>query len=292
MLSPWREMSWTDNTRDDLRERFLSHVVAGECVSSARVLLLGPTGAGKSSFINSIRSVMFKRITHMTLTGPQASNRFKKLRSCSIRSERGGNAISLTLCDVMALGEKHEAGLSNSDALSVIKGHVSEGYKFSEYWSITSETRGYKGAPAISDKIHAVLFVLDARKVSSYSSHLQRNMRELQAEISDLDVPQLVLLTHVDQVCHAVQEDVQFVYRSRPVKDKMHQAAQFLDMPVSYVLPVKNYASELSTSCSTDILLLSAVDTVLQAIDDTLDYQCTNTSTATGDNNITNSVFC
>ncbi|XP_063079015.1 interferon-induced protein 44-like [Engraulis encrasicolus] len=179
----------------------------------------------------------------------------------------------------MATAEEEAAGFSISDALAVVKGHVPEGYRFQADKPITSETPGYRKAPAIGDKIHAVLFVLDAQKVSSYSSHLQDTMRELQAEISDLDVPQLVLLTHVDQVCHAVQEDVQFVYRSRPVKDKMHQAAEFMSMPVSYVLPVKNYASELSTSCSTDILLLSVVDTVLQAIDDMLDDQCTNTST-------------
>lgn len=35
------------------------------------------------------------------------------------------------------------------------------------------------------------------------------------------DVPQIVLLTHVDEVCHAVQEDVKYVYSSCIIKDKV-----------------------------------------------------------------------
>lgn len=34
-------------------------------------------------------------------------------------------------------------------------------------------------------------------------------------------IPQLILLTHVDQVCPAVEEDVKYVYSSRTVQDKV-----------------------------------------------------------------------
>ncbi|XP_076129028.1 interferon-induced protein 44-like isoform X2 [Alosa pseudoharengus] len=199
---------------------------------------------------------------------------YSQLKSSSIRAERGGPATSLTLCDVMALGEDGATGLSVSDARAVIKGHVPEGYKFKPGTPLSSQSIGYRAEPGMKDKIHCALFLLDARKVTTYSDYLQKMMRRLQAEISDLDVPQIVLLTHVDQVCHAVQEDVKYVYTSRTVKDKMQKAADFMGMPLSFVLPVRNYASELSTNCNTDILLLSAVRSILQAVDDTLDDQC------------------
>lgn len=38
---------------------------------------------------------------------------------------------------------------------------------------------------------------------------------------SSPDIPQVVLLTHVDQVCHAIQEDVKFVYSSRILQEKV-----------------------------------------------------------------------
>ncbi|XP_076128355.1 interferon-induced protein 44-like isoform X2 [Alosa pseudoharengus] len=245
-----------------------------ESLNSARVLLLGPAGAGKSSFLNSIRSVMLKRITHKSVSGAGAPDHLKKLKSSSIRAERGGHVTSLTLCEVIPLGEEEATGLSIPDARAVIKGHVPEGYRFQQGTPFSSQTIGYRAEPGIKDKIHCVLFFLDARKVTTYSDYLQKKIRILQAELHDLDVPQIVLLTHVDQVCHAVQEDVKYVYSSRTVKDKVQKAAEFVGIPVSFVLPVKNYASELSTNCNSDILLLSAVHIILQAVDDTLDDQC------------------
>lgn len=62
----------------------------------------------------------------------------------------------------------------------------------------------------------------------------------------------------------------------------MQKAADFMGMPLSYVLPVKNYSSELSTNGTSDILLLSAVHSVLQAMDDTLDDQLARVSTTAG----------
>lgn len=39
-------------------------------------------------------------------------------------------------------------------------------------------------------------------------------------------IPQLVLLTHVDQVCPSVQEDLKYVYFSQIVQDKVRRLAE------------------------------------------------------------------
>ncbi|KAK6297494.1 hypothetical protein J4Q44_G00320770 [Coregonus suidteri] len=185
----------------------------------------------------------------------------KQLKSYDIRSERGGKPTALTLCDVLALGDGETTGLTLTDALAVIKGHAPEGHDFQSDAPI-------KADPSINYQIHCAVFVLNACQVMSTSEDLTETLRTLQAEIADLDIPQVVLLTHVDKVCHAVQEDVKFVYSSRILQEKMQKAAEVVGLPVSYVLPVKNYSSELSVSCNTDILLLSAVNHILQAVDD------------------------
>lgn len=51
----------------------------------------------------------------------------------------------------------------------------------------------------------------------------------------------------------------------------MQQAADLVGLPVAYVFPVKNYSSELSVSSNTDILLLSALQRILEAVDDALE---------------------
>lgn len=55
----------------------------------------------------------------------------------------------------------------------------------------------------------------------------------------------------------------------------MKKAAGLVGLPLSYVLPVKNYVSQLTVDCNTDILLLSVVMSILQAVDDTLEDQYT-----------------
>ncbi|KAK6297496.1 hypothetical protein J4Q44_G00320790 [Coregonus suidteri] len=245
LLNPWRELSWTEKERGSLRKNLVSFKPACQSLNRVRVLLMGSSWG----FI-------------------------KKLKSYDIRSERGGKPTALTLCDVLALGDGETTGLTLTDALTVIKGHAPEGHKFQSDAPIKAETSGYRPNPSVNDQIHCAVFVLNACQVMTTSEDLTMILRTLQAEISDLDIPQVVLLTHVDQVCHAVQEDVKFVYSSRMLQEKMQKAAEVVGLPVSYVLPVKNYSSELSVSCNTDILLLSAVHHILQAVDDTYEDYC------------------
>ncbi|CAB1340148.1 unnamed protein product [Coregonus sp. 'balchen'] len=197
LLNPWRELSWTEKERGSLRKNLVSFKPACQSLNRVRVLLMGPPGSGKSSFINSVRSVMFGRVLLLPFIGTATKGFIKKLKSYDIRSERGGKSTALTLCDVLALGEDETTGLTLTDALTVIKGHAPEGHK-----------------------------------------------------------------------------DVKFVYSSRMLQEKMQKAAEVVGLPVSYVLPVKNYSSELSVSCNTDILLLSAVHHILQAVDDTYEDYC------------------
>ncbi|XP_064199600.1 interferon-induced protein 44-like isoform X1 [Anguilla rostrata] len=270
LLNPWMEVAWTENHKEELRQNLVSFKPS-EVLSKARVLLLGPVGSGKSSFINSIRSVMYRHVFLMPYVGTMQDGFTKKLKSYEIRAQKGGPPTPLTLCDVLALGESEETGLTLHDTLEVIKGHVPEGHKFQSNAPINPATAGYQLAPALKDRIHCVAFVLDATEVHLYSKSLQDKLKELRWEISDMDIPHVILLTKVDQVCKAVEADVQYVYRSRIVKERMHKAAELMGLPVSFVLPVKNYSSGRSVDCNTDILLLSALNCMLCSIDDWLE---------------------
>lgn len=47
----------------------------------------------------------------------------------------------------------------------------------------------------------------------------------------------------------------------------MSKAGALLGMSTSYIVPVKNYSSELDLDVNTDVLLLSAVDHILQYVE-------------------------
>ncbi|XP_053499721.1 interferon-induced protein 44-like [Ictalurus furcatus] len=274
--NPWREVVWHDTTRENLREGFASYKMLLESLPRVKALLLGPVGSGKSSFINSLRSTMYERIVHLPSIGTSVEGFTQKVTTYGIRTKLRGPQSALSFCDVKAMGDDDSTGLSYTDALAVIKGHVPEGYKFQRGVTVSDAASGYIANPTLNEQIHCVLFVLDASKVTSYPSSLQSTLRKLHSAISDLGIPQLILLTHVDQVCLAVQKDLKDVYSSQTVQDKMQKAAELVGLPLSYVLPVKNYVSQLIVERNTDILLLSVGMSILQAVDDTFEDQYSN----------------
>uniref|UniRef100_A0A4W4EXK3 G domain-containing protein n=1 Tax=Electrophorus electricus TaxID=8005 RepID=A0A4W4EXK3_ELEEL len=267
---PWREVDWTEKTRDDLRKQLVSCELKLESLSRVKALLLGPVGSGKSSLVNSIRSTMYGRTVHLPIIGSAETAFTQKLTSYDIRAKKRGRPTALSLCDAMGVGEEGSKDLTLSDALAVVRGHVPEGYKVFGSAPITDVTSGYRAEPSLNDRVHCVLFVLDASKVESYPESLCSALRELRTAVSDLGVPQLILLTHVDQVCPIAKEDVKYVYSSRSLQEKV-PALLLVGLPLSFVFPVKNYISQLSVECNADILLLSVVNSVLQAVDDALE---------------------
>lgn len=52
-----------------------------------------------------------------------------QMTTYNIRIKQGGPQTALSFCDVMAIGDDDCTGLSYTDALAVLKGHVPEGYK-------------------------------------------------------------------------------------------------------------------------------------------------------------------
>ncbi|TRZ01140.1 hypothetical protein DNTS_007860 [Danionella cerebrum] len=260
----WRNMEWSEEEREKLMACVSSFKPMKESVSQARVLLIGPVGAGKSSFISSIQSIFFGRVINCAMVGSSSSSCSftKKLHSFCIRGS--GEAMSVVMCDIMGIGDGECIGLTLHDMLSVIKGHVPEGHKFSPDQPVGADTEGFISNPSMNDKVHCVVFVVDCSKVNSYDKSFSATFEQLREYISHLGVHQVALVTHVDQVCEATGRDITQVYRSKSVQQAMTKAGELLGMPTSYIVPVKNYCSELNLEQSTDVLLLKALDHILQ----------------------------
>ncbi|XP_048025552.1 interferon-induced protein 44-like isoform X2 [Megalobrama amblycephala] len=186
----WRNMDWSEEVKETLMESVRSFKPASESVTEARILLIGPVGAGKSSFISSVQSVFSGRVINRAMVGSSSSTSFtKKLRSFNIRGagEKADEPTALVLCDVMGVGEGESTGLTLHDALSVIKGHAPEGHQFSPEQPIGADTVGYMRKPSTKDKVHCVVFVVDGSKVGSYPKSFGTTFQQLREHISNLD---------------------------------------------------------------------------------------------------------
>ncbi|XP_049911279.1 interferon-induced protein 44-like, partial [Epinephelus moara] len=120
------------------------------------------------------------------------------------------------------------------DILSVIKGHVPEGHKFSPDQPVRSETVGYVKRPSLKDKIHCVAFVVDASKILTYSKRFSITFQNLREHISDLGVHQVALLTHIDKICRETAKDVTQVYKSLIIRNTMSKVQPLLLVEVNH----------------------------------------------------------
>uniref|UniRef100_A0A3Q3RTJ3 TLDc domain-containing protein n=1 Tax=Mastacembelus armatus TaxID=205130 RepID=A0A3Q3RTJ3_9TELE len=268
---PWRPMVWESEKRTEMMNSLKSYCPADHSLSQARVLLIGPVGAGKSSFFNSINSVFRGHVTNQAIAGSSATSLTTQFRTYSVKSGREGKPLPIILCDTMGLEESTGAGLDMDDIISILKGHLPNCYQFNPTAPLHSEAYGYNKSPELKDKIHCVVYVIDACKISIMATKLEEKLAAIRRKINSMGVPQLVLMTKVDEACPFVAQDIKNIYKSSYIKEMMQDISARLGVPLSCVVPVKNYCEELELDVNCDILLLTAITQMLRSADSYFD---------------------
>ncbi|KAF3819699.1 hypothetical protein GH733_015208, partial [Mirounga leonina] len=120
-------------------------------ISEVRILLLGPSGSGKSSFINSVKSVFRGRVTHQATVTSDVTSITGQYRIYPIKDGKDGKYLPFRLCDSMGLHEKE--GLSPNKP-------------------ITPNHPTFISSPSLKDRIHCVAYVLDINFINDLSSKM------------------------------------------------------------------------------------------------------------------------
>ncbi|XP_065101828.1 interferon-induced protein 44-like isoform X7 [Paramisgurnus dabryanus] len=263
-------MEWTTEQREELVNFFKNHKPLVSSVNRVRILMIGPVGAGKSSFFNSINSIFMGRMTNKAMAGSLGTSLTKEFRTYPVKDGRDGKPLPFVLCDTMGLEEQTGAGLDIEDISSIIHGLIPDQYKFNPVSPFDPfEQKSFTPA-SLEQKIHCVVFVIDTSKISLMSTKLEEKLVAIRKKVNSLRVPQIVLLTKVDEACPVVEKDLQKVYLSSYIKKKVQEVSSRLGVPVSCVLPVKNYSQEHELNLSCDLLLLTAVQQMLNFAEDYL----------------------
>uniref|UniRef100_A0A3B3BCP1 TLDc domain-containing protein n=1 Tax=Oryzias melastigma TaxID=30732 RepID=A0A3B3BCP1_ORYME len=254
--------------KTELMESIQFYKPLNNSVTQARVLLVGPVGVGKSSFFNSINSVFRGHVTSQAISGSSSTSLTTQFRTFSVKAGREGKPLPLVLCDTMGLEENVGAGPVIDDISNILKGHLPDRYQFNPSGPLQSEAHGFCKSPDLKDKIHCVTYVLDASKISIMSTKIEEKLKAIRRTVNLMGIPQLLLLTKIDEACALVREDIRNVYRSSYIKEL---AAARVGVPLSCIIPVKNYSEELELDTNTDILLLSAVVQMIRFVDNFFD---------------------
>ncbi|XP_055004724.1 interferon-induced protein 44-like isoform X2 [Boleophthalmus pectinirostris] len=228
-------------------------------VEHIRILLCGPSNAGKSTFINSVETALRGRMTGQALAGGDSDNLTTKYQTYKIQQGKPESFYPFVFKDTMGLEKGQSRGICVDDIKLAMKGHMKDGYVFNPHSPFKSTDPHYNNSPTLKEHTHVLVCVVSAGTLPILSEELLEKMRELRLAAQEFGIPQMAILTKIDEACPDVQADIKNVYRSKVVKDVMETLSSSLDIPLDYIFPVKNYHCEICADEEMEKLILTAL---------------------------------
>uniref|UniRef100_H3CIL2 G domain-containing protein n=1 Tax=Tetraodon nigroviridis TaxID=99883 RepID=H3CIL2_TETNG len=270
LTEPWREIPECRNNKENLN--FVkSYSPKHPEVQHLKILLNGPVGAGKSSFISSVDSVlhgdiMCRALTNVKLVDGSFTKTYKTYRF--LRQSDPNNPFGFSINDIVGLEESK--GVHINDISLALKGHVKDGYKFKPSSPLTESDEGYNPSPTLQDRVHVLVSVIAADNETILTEEMQKKMREIRNIASELGISQLAILTRCDKACPAVADGMANLYKSKYLKGMADELGDKLGIPPNCIFLVKNYEEETRIRDDVDAPILCALRQIISSGDDFL----------------------
>ncbi|XP_060577917.1 interferon-induced protein 44-like [Ruditapes philippinarum] len=265
---PWREIGYWE--RQDL-ERLKNEINAWSPprrinLTTANILFLGPVGAGKSSFFNTISSIFRGHVTGQAVCGSAEQSITSKYHMYRVRGSALTKPMKFRLCDTRGIEENQ--GIDGTELNYILEGNVPNEYQFNPSTPISPDTTGFVASPTLNHKIHCVCFIIDGSTASVMSEKMLEKIKALQSTVRQKGLSQVVLVTKIDKVCSNVEEDVSTVFQSVAIQELVDTVSNIFGVPRNHVLPVKNYEKEINVRDDISLLALYSLRQILRASED------------------------
>ncbi|XP_078017944.1 interferon-induced protein 44-like isoform X1 [Epinephelus lanceolatus] len=256
LSTPWRNLP--RNKEEDL-DFVKLYKPGNKNLKHLRILLYGPIGAGKSSFINSIDTILQSRITGRAPTDA-ISGRSYTTKYKTYKIKKGPESVyPFVFNDIMGFEQNTDTGVLVEDVKLALQGHVEEGYQFKPKDQLEEGDEGYRSSPTLDDRVHVLVCVIPADKVSLIDDKVVKKMREVRLAANELNIPQLAILTKVDSDCPEAKKNLNNVYRSKYLKNQVDKFYTLMGIPQNCIFLVKNYEPEPNINDDMNALIMNAL---------------------------------
>ncbi|KAG9276839.1 hypothetical protein AMEX_G9197, partial [Astyanax mexicanus] len=178
--------------QDEMVSTLKAFKIHNDKVKVLNFLLCGPYGAGKSSIINTINSVLEGQIS----VGYQGCLESSVSQTLQFHKRQVGNAkdgfLPLVLNDTMGLESEPMYGLHPDDIIAALKGHITDGYTFNPTTPIKENSPHYRENPSLSDRMHCLVYVIPADKISMMEDQVFQKLKTIRDAAYEMGESEIV----------------------------------------------------------------------------------------------------
>ncbi|XP_062566156.1 uncharacterized protein LOC134228513 [Saccostrea cucullata] len=274
MLSePFIPLPGESKRLDEKVKNYFLHEIQGlealpeEC-KFVNILLVGPTGAGKSSFVNTSATALEQkgRLIHVANTRTSAAESATKKLSPEILKIKGDSNLTVRMFDCRGLSLADQETIGKNEMELIIEGHIKQYSSITDGGSMTETEDVYIKNPKIKDEMHCIVYVVNASRDEEFlNDDIKKEIKGLLDKQTPTNKPQFILLTNMDKV--VPKKDVENLFRYRCVRRACNNASKITQITPGYILPTANYTQPGPTNVMDALCLLNLFRIVSSAHD-------------------------
>ncbi|XP_060589019.1 interferon-induced protein 44-like [Ruditapes philippinarum] len=222
-------------------------------IKQYNILLVGPTGAGKSSFINTLSTVFTGKFEKIAPARDGSIYITSKVRPYPIITENK-EKLNLRIYDIRGFEEGRGYG---KELELLLDGRLPQNYQFPD--EVGSNVIDEVKDPSLNEKIHLVCMVEAESCFDSYTPKILEHIEDIKKTISTKGLPLVVIATKLEMRCTHISKNVDHLFKCSKAKEAVSDIAEFYGVKKSHVFPVVNYISESGPVTAKNQLALKSI---------------------------------